>query len=54
MSIFKSTCRIHNGPAGNMRITLDKDFSTRIELPVKKKLLVEYDDEIKTLSIKEL
>ena len=54
MSIIKSTCRIHSGPTGNMRITLDKDFSNHIELPVKEKLLVKYDNETKIITIMEL
>ena len=54
MAVIKSTCRIHDGPVGNKRITFDKELSSKITLPVKEKLLVEYDDETQIITIKEL
>lgn len=54
MSIIKDTCRIHLSKTGQKRITVPRDFSEQLDLPMKTKLIVEYDTETKTITIKQL
>lgn len=52
--IHKDTCRIHNSNTGNKRISFTGDFSTVLDLPMKTKLLAEFDDETGVLVIRTL
>lgn len=54
MTIIRDTCRIHESPAGQKRITLTGEYSVKMKLPLKTKLLVEYDTEMHILTVREL
>lgn len=54
MIIIKDTCRIHLSKTGQKRITLPRDFSEQLDLPLKTKLFVEYDIKTKVITIKQL
>jgi len=54
MVVIKNTCRMHEVSTGHKRISFDMELSGEIELPLKTKMLVEYDTELKTITIKEL
>ena len=54
MTIIKDTCRIHLSKTGQKRITLPRDFSEQLDLPLKTKLFVEYDTKTKVITIKQL
>ena len=45
---------MHQVPTGHKRISFDSGFSEDIKLPLKTKMLVEYDTELKIITIKEL
>lgn len=54
MTIYTDTCRIHKSPTGQKRISLSGSFSEKMDLPLKTKLIIEYDDVEKILIIKRL
>lgn len=54
MTIHTDTCRIHESPTGQKRISLSSDFSDKMDLPLKTKLIIEYDNVEKILIIKRL
>lgn len=54
MTIIKDICKIHESPTGQKRITLSKDYSTMMDLPLKTKLLIEYNTEKRILTVREL
>ena len=51
MTIYTDTCRIHESPTGQKRISLSGDFSEKMDLPLKTKLIIEYDDVRKILTV---
>lgn len=51
MTIHTDTCRIHESPTRQKRISLSGDFSEKMDLPLKTKLIIEYDDVQKILTV---
>jgi len=45
---------MHQVPTGHKRISFDSEFSEELDLPLKTKLLVEYDTDLKIITIQML
>lgn len=54
MTIYTDTCRIHGSTTGQKRISLQRGFSEKLDLPLKTKFIVEYDTVEQIITIKRL